>query len=385
MLELVEVARPHGEVGEHPGRDAPESRPRRARPGRRARCTPRATVEADALGRGPGVRAVEAGPGRRRVEPDERIHLADLPVARERDGRARLEQAAEPPRTIPALLADVLHPGAGDQVGRAVPRLHRGGHPEFAEPTEVVGVQALDVHDPVAPVAACRSPGPRCSIASSASRMPASPVACVWVWKPSRSSSPTRGSSSPPGVARTAALPRPVRIVLEHQRRVRLDHVVGVQLDRSEARSRGRAPARRRRRRGAARGTRHRPPPDGTARRSRASESTPSASARSKSGTSASGTCGSTTVVMPSDGRHPHARTSLRYRRSGEYIGMSRCSAARPGLGHRAGVEVGDPAGRLARHRVALRAAPGDLAAAGDAEHRAAPPGSATPSAGRTW
>ena len=122
----------------------------------RAPCTVYASsdaIEADALGGGPGVRSVEAGPGRRRVEPDERVHLADLPVARERDGRARLEQAAEPPGAIPALLADVVHPGAGDEVGRAVPRLHRGGHAELAEARQVVGVQALDVHDAVATVA----------------------------------------------------------------------------------------------------------------------------------------------------------------------------------------------------------------------------------------
>ena len=134
VLELVEVARPHGEVREHPGRDAPERGLGVPGAGAVHRVRLERPVEADALRGGPGIRPVEAGPRRRRVEPDERIHLADLPVARERDGRARVEQAPEPPGAIPALLADVLHPGAGDEVGRAVPGLHRRGDAEVAEP-----------------------------------------------------------------------------------------------------------------------------------------------------------------------------------------------------------------------------------------------------------
>ena len=366
VLELVEVGRPHGEVREHPGRDAPERGLGVPGAGAVHRVRLERPVEPDALRGGPGIRPVEAGAGRRRVEPDERIHLADLPVARERDGRARVEQAAEPPRAIPALLAHVLHPGAGDEVGRAVPGLHRRGDAEVAEPAEVVGVQALDVHDPVAPVAGSVRPG---RALDRVEREPDAGVARrVRVGlEPEPVELADHRAELAVGVARTAALPGPVRVVLEHQRRVRLDHVVGVELDRPEAQ----AVAHRRRVDGVAelraeRGIRpHRMEQRGDHAGGEHALGERALEERQ---------LGERHLRLDHGGdaerrRHAHARHELAVPALGRVHRDVALQLGEPGLRHGAGVEVGDPARRLPGHRMPLRATPGDVAAVGDAEH----------------
>jgi hypothetical protein len=72
---------------------------------------------------------------------------------------------------------------------------------------------------------------------------------------------------------------------------------------------------------------------------------------------------------MPSDGRHAHARDELAVSALGRVHRDVALQLGEPGLRHGAGVEIGDPAGRLSGDRIAARATPGDVAAVGDAEH----------------
>src|SRR5699024_10725602 len=110
-------ARPDDDVGEHA--DAQRAQRTLVMEGVRAalRIGLEAAVEVEALSHGPGVRAVEAGASHGAVDADERVHLADLPVARERAAGARVDHGLEAPGAIPAGLAHVFHPGAGDEVG----------------------------------------------------------------------------------------------------------------------------------------------------------------------------------------------------------------------------------------------------------------------------
>ena len=227
-------------------------------------------------------------------------------------------------------------------------------------------MQALDVHDPVAPVAGSVRPGraldrverePDAGVARRVRvGLEAEPVELA-----------DHRAELAVGVARAAALPRPVRVVLEHQRRVRLDHVVGVELDRPEAQ----AVARRRRVDGVAelraeRGIRpHRMEQRGDhaggehALVERALEERQ---------------LGERHLRLDHGGdaerrRHAHARHELAVPALGRVHRDVALQLGEPGLGHGAGVEVGDPARRLSGHRMPLRATPGDVAAVGDAEH----------------
>ena len=138
----VEVARPHGEVRDHARRGCGPAVPRRARPARRARCTPRAS-DRGPRARPRSIRAIRRAPARVAPSRARRAGPSRRPASRSRTRRSpRFEQAAEPPRRSQRVLAHVLHPGTGDEVGRAVPRLHRGGHPERREARQVVGMQA---------------------------------------------------------------------------------------------------------------------------------------------------------------------------------------------------------------------------------------------------
>lgn len=228
-LEVIEVRRPAHEVGASADADDVEAilraRPRRplscSRGGQLPRSGASTTSKRSAT--------VEPGARQRRVQADQLVHLADLPVAREGQVGARAGERAEAPSSAPTLLAHVVHAGAADEVGGAMPGLHRGpSHPQRGEVRQVVGLQALDVNYAVAAVAGGVGAG------GLLDRIEGDADAAV---------SRRMGvglEAEPVDLGDYAgefaeARGRAVGVVVEHPDGVRLDHVVGVELDRAEA------------------------------------------------------------------------------------------------------------------------------------------------------
>ncbi len=186
---------------------------------------------------------------------------------------------------------------------------------------------------------------PAASIASRASRIPPSPVACVWVWNPS--------------------LSWPVGVVVEHPGGVRLDHVVGVQLHRPEPQqvARGRAVD----------GLPQLAPEGGVgvdrveqrcddARREQPGIARPVEEAQLGERHLRLDDGGDAARGGEREAAEQLAVTALR--RVHRNVALEPCQTRGR---HRAGVEVGDPAGRLPV-LVPLRPTPRDVASRGDAE-----------------
>ncbi|SIJ05698.1 Uncharacterised protein [Mycobacteroides abscessus subsp. abscessus] len=143
-------------------------------------------------------------------------------------------QRPDSPGAVPSRLADILHPGSLDEIGRGVARLHRCCHPKRRESRQIVGVEALDVDDSVTTIL-CRighrggfdgvEREPDSSVTSGMSvRLEAEPVELR--------DDLAQFADRCRGVSTVA---RPVGVVVQHPRGVRLDDIIGIELDRPEA------------------------------------------------------------------------------------------------------------------------------------------------------
>src|SRR3990172_2346894 len=100
-----------------------------------------------AVGRRASLRGL---PGDGLLDPDEGVHGGDGPVAREGEGRARVQEAPPGERDPGPLGADDLPP-AGRELGGRVAGHHARDDPEPREPRDVRGVEVLAVFDPMTP------------------------------------------------------------------------------------------------------------------------------------------------------------------------------------------------------------------------------------------
>ena len=145
-----------------------------------------------------GRLAIECLAVHRRVEREERVERHDRPVGAECEHSARAPDRSPRPGPTGALGADVAGPRLEliwPRVG--VIRLYRGHHPEPGEARDVGTGDRLDVLDPMSPVgiASTGSAPTARSYASSAIRIPASPMAWISNCQPRRSASATKASS----------------------------------------------------------------------------------------------------------------------------------------------------------------------------------------------
>ena len=254
-------------------------------------------------------RARSSGPSRRRS-------------SRENASPHHVDQARHRPGVAPALLPHVAR--HCHDLRRAVPRLHAGDDTQLGEPSES-DREALDVHDLVPGVA--RPLRRRASwTASSTELMPRSP------WRGRSTGNPgvqagRRGRRARPGRSRCARGVGAVRIRLEHGRRVRLDDVVDVELDRAD-----REPVVVNAAGAAAKASRARPCASHRVeqRGDQPDEELPLARARANSSRSVEEFCGSTTVVMPYVAAIRTPARTRRYCASAPNAGTTSRRAARP-------------------------------------------------------
>jgi hypothetical protein len=115
--------------------------------------------------------------------------------------------------------------------------LHRGGHSEFGESWQIVGVQAFDVDDAVPSVT--HPVGPRGVLDGIEGEADAGITGGVRVGlEPHSVEFGDDVDQGAAGMARSPAHARAIGVILEHECRVGFDHVVGVELDRPETQHR---------------------------------------------------------------------------------------------------------------------------------------------------